>query len=166
MAERIKVIPVYCGGIRKMWRRHGDNRASEPPVGKILPGRNRNLNRRNRPDLLLRYSWLTLTRVRAVMWYHDNPTEVLKPNPSLSWPVQAAIQAREDRRFEEVKTVALFNNKLGCLLSGMQVVFSISLDILSPLRLLFMHSLSVWDNVLQKKHKKAERRHCLDLTEI
>lgn len=53
MAERLKVIPVYCGGIRKMWWRHGDNRASKPPVRKILAGCDQNLDWRNRPDLLL-----------------------------------------------------------------------------------------------------------------
>lgn len=35
--------------------------------------------------------WLTLTRVRVVMWYQGNPTLVPKPNPSLSWPVQENV---------------------------------------------------------------------------
>ena len=34
------------------------------------------------PDLLLCCSWLTLTHVRVVMWYHGNPTD--SPNPKSS----------------------------------------------------------------------------------
>lgn len=53
MAERIKVIPVCCEGIRKIWWRHGDDQESKPPVRKILPGWNQNLGWRNHPASLL-----------------------------------------------------------------------------------------------------------------
>lgn len=81
MAERIKVVPVYGGGIRKMWRRHEDNRAYEPSARKILPGGNRKSPLEKSPWLRCRTRWLTLTRVRVVMWYHGNPTLVPKEIP-------------------------------------------------------------------------------------
>lgn len=108
MAERIKVIPAYCvEGLGEMWWRHGDNRASEPPVRKIRPGCNQNLSREKSPWLSAvpaDWHWHVWGRLCDIM-----VIPLKSPIPrSLSWPRRGNVQASKGWRFQEPSLLLTF----------------------------------------------------------